>query len=71
MTVPEHAKGAVVTYRGHGGFPWIAWAGYDADYEPVWYCQRRDSVTTGPPRAAPAETFHEEIGSQLTYLKVT
>lgn len=67
---PKHARGTVVQYRGHGGLQWLAWAGYDADYEPVWYCQRPDSVMPGPPRVEPALTFHEEIGGQLIYLIV-
>ena len=60
--------GTVITYRGHLGFSWLAWAGRDDYYEEVWYCQRLDSVHPGQPRSTTHADLLEEIGSGLAIL---
>ena len=57
-----YVPGAVVKYRGKMGLSWLAWAGHDDNYNEVWYCQRRDSVTPGAPRAVTHADLLEEIG---------
>ena len=58
-----HQLGAVIKYRGKMGLSWLAWAGHDINYEEVWYCQRRDSVYPGTPRAVSHDELLEEIGT--------
>lgn len=62
-------RGAVVKYRGKMGLSWLAWAGHDDYHNEVWYCQRRDSVNPGAPRAASHAELLEEIGVLEATLK--
>lgn len=62
-------RGAVIKYRGKMGLSWIAWAGHDDYYNEVWYCQRRDSVNPGAPRAVTHAELLEEIGTIEDALK--